>query len=183
MRIVLCVLRTILCLGVSAASAVGGPVTYRAVGDWAGANPSGPWSYMNAGGWGQALSIDTLYLNPDHGLPPFFTGPLPGLDSWSNGIGQPHWHGVVHNQTSTPYSWVTVVLPPDLLLLDPQDGATAVRFTSPQTGLYSVSGLFQTIDIYWLCARIRETANWRRLERFALLWDGWLQNSDPAPPI
>src|ERR1017187_5888886 len=147
-RIVRYVLRTIVCLGVVAVSAVGGPITYSAVSDWSGGNPSGPWSYMNASGWGQTFSIDTLYMNPMYGLPPFPHPPWPGLDSWNNGIGQPDYHGVVHNQTGTPYSWITMVLPPDLLELDPEDGATAVRFTSPQTGLYSISGLFQTIDIY-----------------------------------
>ena len=144
-------------------SAVGCLFPYSAVGDWTGTNPSGPWlgygsryqpwSYMNASGWGQPFSIDTFYMNPQWGYlspqqvppgfpPPWYWYPVdpyfphkPELSSWSNGIGQP---GVLY--TLGPLD--------TLLQLDAETGATAVRFTSPDTKTYLIQGLFQNIDNY-----------------------------------
>lgn len=148
-RILQCVLKALVCVGLVAVNAAGGPLTYSAAGDWTGSNPSGPWSYLGASGWGGTFSPLSVYANPYDGVAPYIPPtPWVGLDSWHNGISQPNWEGISHNQTTTPYSWVTMVLPPNLLQLDPESGAVAVRFTAPQSGLYSVSGLFQTVDIY-----------------------------------
>jgi hypothetical protein len=138
-------LRALVCFGVAAFSAAGASV-YSAVGDWTGSNPSGPWSYLGASGWGGTFSPLAVYYNPLHSTPPGTT--YPGLDAWNSGLPQPDWQGVTHNLTNSPISYITIVLPPDLLNVDPQAHATAVRWTSPQTGLYTVSGRFQTIDIY-----------------------------------
>jgi len=169
--IVPCVLRILVCLGVFAVSAVGCYMPFSAAGDWTGHNPSGPetgpwgmmyngkfrpWSYMNSSGWGQPFSIDTFYMNPQEGywspqqVPPGFPPwypvdrypwyPLdpyppyqPELSSWSNGIGQP---GVLYEPGPLGA----------FLQLDAETGATAVRFTSPETRLYAINGLFQDID-------------------------------------
>jgi hypothetical protein len=150
-KILRSVLKALVCVGVVAVNAAGGALTYSAVGDWTGNNPSGPWSYLGASGWGGTFSPLGVYANPFDGVAPYVPPtPWVGLDSWHNGISQPYWEGVVHNQTNNPYSWITMILPPNLLQLDPQSGAVAVRFTPSQSGLYSVSGLFQTVDIYSL---------------------------------
>ncbi len=45
-KIVPCVLRTLVCLGVLAGSAVGCYMPFSAAGDWTSLNPSGPWGTM-----------------------------------------------------------------------------------------------------------------------------------------
>jgi hypothetical protein len=40
----------------------------------------------------------------------------------------------------------TTFLPPDLLLIDPQNGSADIRWTAPATGFYNVSGRYQGID-------------------------------------
>src|ERR1035438_6398678 len=108
-KILRSVLKALVCVGVVAVNAAGGALTYSAVGDWTGNNPSGPWSYLGASGWGGTFSPLGVYANPYDGTTPYIPPtPYVGLDSWNNEISQPFWEGVTHNHTDSPYFWITM---------------------------------------------------------------------------
>ncbi len=101
-------------------------------------NPNGPWSYL---------------YNPDGSGPQLLTMPSSsadgdGYDVWWNGGAVPNRASVFHNTTGATADFgFTIVLPPDLLGIDPEAApAVVVRWTAPELGAYDISGLFQGID-------------------------------------
>ncbi len=112
---------------------------YDAVNDFSlSGNPNGAWSYgtLSSPTNGNFTSFATTATNVD------FSGEL----IWSNGGVWPNFSGVVKNDTNGTVNWLSNVLPPNLLLLNPETLSADERWTSPSSGTYDVSGLFQRID-------------------------------------
>jgi hypothetical protein len=109
--------------------------SYNAVTDFSlASNPNGAWSYLVSG---------TLLGNPTSNNPSFV-----GLDYWWNGQAIPNSSIVAWNSTGSTQTYSsTVVLPPNVLLLDVELNANVdVRFTAPATGAYSITGYFLGVD-------------------------------------
>jgi hypothetical protein len=103
-----------------------------------GNNPSGPWSYL----WSDTNTSPTQPL----------LGPFTNLDNqphelaWWNQSGYPDACALTANTGDTTLVFATIVQPPDLLRLDPQNHAAWLRFTASHADTYSVYGRFQIID-------------------------------------
>jgi len=64
-----------------------------------------------------------------------------------NGLEQPTLSIVTWNGTGETITYLTIVQPPGVVRMDPQESAgTIVRFTAPATTTYSVAGSFEGID-------------------------------------
>jgi hypothetical protein len=110
--------------------------TYNAVSDFTGLNPSGAWSYLWSTSVGASLSpLSTpLAINSqDSGV--------------YNGLSVPNSVRVDRNFGPGTTSFGTIVVPTNLLDIDPQGDVADVRWTAPATADYSVGGLFQGIDV------------------------------------
>jgi hypothetical protein len=110
--------------------------TFNPVNDWT-------WSYL---GYSpnlppSGLTVLTSYCDDGACFPS-----APKLACWTNGSNQPSFVQVCKNQGPGAATYDTVVQPPDLLRMDPEDGIVTVRFIVPATGVYSFSGRYQMID-------------------------------------
>jgi hypothetical protein len=113
---------------------------YDAVTDFSiASNPNGAWSYLYDTGTGPQLLTQAV---ANFGAP--------GVNTWSNGLGIPDSVHTFNNTTTSTVTLVgTVVLPPNLLGMDPEiQKADITRWTAPSAGTWSISGLFQAIDIF-----------------------------------
>jgi hypothetical protein len=103
-------------------------------------NPNGAWSYgmLSSTTGGTFTLYNTTMVNAE----------FPGSIEWNNGsTSVPNYSGVIKNTTSSTASWAGVnQLPPNLLAVAPENSSADVRWESPATGLYDVSGFFQRID-------------------------------------
>jgi hypothetical protein len=115
-----------------------GAQTYDAVSDFNGStNPSGAWSYLytpTVGGPGVPLTLATNLAGT--GIP-FF---------WDYS-GVPTSVLVARNPGPGTLTYETIVQPADLLEVDPESLVADIRWTAPLAGTYTVSGLFQGIDV------------------------------------
>ena len=112
--------------------------SFSAVGDFSlTSNPNGQWSYLYDSGTGPQLQTQTL-TNADGGT---------GVDGWQNGLAQPNRVVTVANTTSSTLSYASIVQPTSLLRMDPQSFTDLTRWTAPSAGTWTISGLFQGIDI------------------------------------
>jgi hypothetical protein len=112
-------------------------ITYDAVTDFSASNPSGAWSY-GTGTVGSSFVPFTQYGAADAGIT--------GLTGWSTGSGSPPYAGL--NTTGSTIVTGTVMLPTNVLDLHPGPATdTIVRWTAPAAGTYSISGLFELLDI------------------------------------
>ena len=114
--------------------------TYSAVNDFSlNGNPNGVWSYGSL----SAVTGGTFSLYTDTGTNQNFTG----SQNWYNGQGFPNTASVLRNTTTTMQTnGGSVVYFPNELEIDGESLTTDVRWTSPATGLYNVSGLFERTD-------------------------------------
>jgi hypothetical protein len=113
---------------------------YNAVADFSlSGNPNGQWSYFYDTGSGPQLMTQAIAS---------FDG-VAGVDAWFNGLNVPHASGTLKNTTaSTVTLRGTEVLPPNLLGMDAEINKSDItRWTAPSAGTWSISGLFQGIDI------------------------------------
>jgi hypothetical protein len=119
---------------------VKGGANYNAVTDFSlSGNPNGQWSYL---------------YDPGSG-PQLFTHPVvnyaePGVDAWWNGLSVPNSSATFKNTTGqTIYLYGGgVTLTPSMLCMDPVINKSDItRWTAPSAGTWSISGLFQGIDI------------------------------------
>jgi hypothetical protein len=111
---------------------------YDAVKDFSiSSNPNGAWSYLYDPGTGPQLLTQTAV---NYGAT--------GVDAWLNGLSGAQAAGTMKNTTaSTVTISGTVVLPPDLLNMDPVGNKSDItRWTAPSAGTWSISGLFQGVD-------------------------------------
>lgn len=112
---------------------------YDAVADFSiSANPNGQWSYLYDNGSGPQLLTQAV---ANYGAT--------GVDAWVNGLSGPQAAGTMKNTTnSTVTISGTVLLPPNLLNMDPVVNKSDItRWTAPSAGTWSISGLFQGVDI------------------------------------
>jgi hypothetical protein len=113
---------------------------YDAVADFSiAANPNGQWSYLYDNGSGPQLLTHAV---ANYGAT--------GVDAWVNGLSGPQAAGTMKNTTaSTVTISGTVLLPPNLLNMDPVNNKSNItRWTAPSAGTWSISGLFQGVDIF-----------------------------------
>jgi PEP-CTERM motif-containing protein len=108
---------------------------YDAVSNFTGTNPSGTWSYL----WGTSVGANLVPLEV-----PF--SPAPQDSGVDNGLAIPNMVRVTRNFGSGNASFATIIVPPNLLDIDPEGEVADVRWTAPTTADYSVSGLFQMTD-------------------------------------
>jgi hypothetical protein len=102
-------------------------------------NPNGRWSYLYDTGSGLRLLANAL-SNVDGEA---------GYNQWWDGENIPNSIAVSENSSSAtlvfpPFN--TIVDPPNLIALDPESGIVDCRWTAPESGTWSVTGLFQGID-------------------------------------
>jgi len=98
-------------------------------------NPNGVWSYLVNGG----LLADKFLMNGNRLLP-----------CWWNGRQLPNSGELCKNETDRTQVYVTtVVMPPGIIRLDPQDNkSVAVRWTAPAAGTFAIKGEFVGIDTF-----------------------------------
>jgi hypothetical protein len=58
----------------------------------------------------------------------------------------PNSVSIYNNTTGSTITNGTMVLPPNLLMMDPESYTAIVRWTAPSTGSWNISGLFQGND-------------------------------------
>ncbi len=75
------------------------------------------------------------------------TGGTNPLVYWWNGLSLPNSAHVTKNTSTTSQTFLTVIQPASVLNLDPQSESDIVRWTAPSAGDWSISGLFQGIDV------------------------------------
>ncbi len=121
-----------LLVGLNATAVLG--ATYSAVGDFSiAANPNGAWTYLYGG---TVLPDKSTSCNS-----------IAGLDCWYNNIAVPNSAAIEANDTGTTASFQTIVLPTNVLDLDPELNSNVdVRFTAATAGSYSIVGEFLGID-------------------------------------
>ena len=112
---------------------------YDAVNDFSLANnPNGVWSYGTlstvTGGTFTPFSLTGSDVN--------FTGE----QYWTNGAGIPNAAFVGKNNSGTTVTYGSATQPASELRLDGENLDGDLRFVSPATALYSVTGLFERID-------------------------------------
>lgn len=114
-------------------------VVYDAVNDFHGGVSTGTWSYGTGAG-GVSFMPMTAFSTTCEGAA--------GISCWQTPTPVDRVPLVAKNTTgSTQYIYSTVVQPADVLNVHPGPVSDAiVRFTAPTTGLYSLSGFFQTLD-------------------------------------
>ena len=113
---------------------------YDAVADFSiAANPNGQWSYLYDNGSGPQLLTHAV---ANYGAT--------GVDAWVNGLSGSQAAATMKNTTaSTVTISGTVLLPPNLLNMDPVINKSDItRWTAPSAGTWSISGLFQGVDIF-----------------------------------
>jgi hypothetical protein len=109
---------------------------FNPVTDWA-------WSYL-----GNSPSL------PQQGLTVLLTycndgvcfASAPAVECFTNGSTPPSSINVCKNEGPGTAYYQTIVQPPDLLRMDPENGTAVVRFTVPANGAYFVSGRYEIID-------------------------------------
>lgn len=111
---------------------VAGAQTWNAVPDFS-PDQSGQWTYGSSSSLGGIFTQMTAYSAS--------CGGNQNLQCWTIGS-FPDAQMVVHNSSGTGQG----IDPPDMLNVDPQNGYAVVRWTAPADGIFSVSGLFRSID-------------------------------------
>jgi len=113
---------------------------YDAVNDFSLAgNPNGAWSY----GALSSTSGGTFTLFKQKQTNSISSGDL----MWYNGASGTDFSGVHKNMKGAKVNWMTNRFPPNLLLFDSRRSLIAdVRWVSPVSGRYNVSGFFQRLD-------------------------------------
>jgi len=118
--------------------------TWDATRDFAPSNPNGAWSY----GYGATGTTFTLY--------PFYNGNCidiwgeEGLVCWT---AEEYEHAplVGFNTTGNWLNYITVVAPPDALVVHPapnwEPADSIVQWTAPATATYRISGFFEILDV------------------------------------
>ena len=111
---------------------------YDAVADFSiSSNPNGQWSYFYDNGSGPQLLPRTQ--TDAYGAT--------GLDAWWTGLSIPQYVKTAKNTTGSTVHVSTLVLPTNLLAMDPEEEKSdTTRWTAPTAGTWSISGLFQGID-------------------------------------
>lgn len=100
-------------------------------------NPNGTWSYL----YDQGLGLQPLPDSIQN------ANAATGLNEWWNGQSQPNSISVCQNTSGGTLTYsTTIVQPPNLLALDPEDHTVIVRWTAPESGTWTLTGLFQGID-------------------------------------
>lgn len=149
-------------------SASGGTI-YNPSTDWAGTNPSGVWSYLDRPQGGVEFTQLAYYNTGANIGSGAFAGTL--MDFWWNGASMPYSRGVAHNMSSVPQTGWTITVPPGMLSLDSEWGATSVRFTAPATSSYRVSGYFQHTDVVGYPVQV------------GILWNGAVNLMNQGPLV
>jgi len=113
--------------------------TYDAVSDFTiSANPNGQWSYLYDPGSGPQL-----LTHARHDVL------AQGVDSRWDGLFTPDSVNTFKNTTASTISFATIVLPTNLLGMDPQiQKSDITRWIAPSAGTWSISGLFRGIDLF-----------------------------------
>ncbi len=113
--------------------------TYNAVADFSlSGNPNGQWSYLYDTGSGPQLLTHVRH-----------NVLAQGVDSWWDGLFTPDSVNTFKNTTASTVSFATIVLPLNLLGMDPQvQKSDITRWTAPSAGMWSITGLFQGIDTF-----------------------------------
>ena len=96
-------------------------------------NPNGTWSYLYAQTAGAASILMTQATSGS-------------LSSWSNGQPQPGLQFIEKNTTTSTITSGTLVLPTNLLDMDPESGAADTEWTAPSSGVFTITGSFQGVD-------------------------------------
>lgn len=108
---------------------------YDAINDFTtAANPNGQWSYLNT------IGSTTSLLNTPSQI-------VTGLPVWYNNLPYPNAVVVGRNTTTGNLSYLSIVSPPDLLVMDPEAGSATARWTAPGTGDWAITGRFEAIDV------------------------------------
>lgn len=129
----------ILVVSLSAQSTALAGDVYDAVTDFSiSSNPNGAWSYLYNNDSGPQL-----LTNSGTGI-----AGTQGVIYWSNGINIPNNVAVFQNTTSSTVTIEnSIILPTNLLGMGPELGSDITRWTAPTEGTWSISGLFQGIDL------------------------------------
>jgi hypothetical protein len=114
-------------------------VIYDAVNDFHGGVATGTWSYGTGTG-GLSFTPMTVFSTACEGAA--------GISCWQTPTPVDRVPLVAKNMTgSTVFIYNTVVQPTDVLNVHPGPVSDAiVRFTAPTSGLYSLTGFFETLD-------------------------------------
>jgi hypothetical protein len=113
----------------------------------AGFNPVKDWAWLYLGNtpsippYGPALTVLSTYCDNGACFPS-----APQVACYTNNSTPPSSINVCKNQGHEVAAYQTIVQPPDLLRMDPENGTVTARFTVPASGLYLISGRFEMID-------------------------------------
>lgn len=110
--------------------------TFNPVTDWV-------WSYLGNSPSIPQPGLTVLSTYCDNGA---CFASAPQVSCFTNDSTPPSSINVCKNQGPGTASYQTIVQPPDLLRMDPEDGTVAARFTVPANGLYFISGRYEMID-------------------------------------
>lgn len=110
--------------------------TFNPVNDWA-------WSFL---GNSPALPQQGLTVLSTYCGGGACYASAPKVVCFTNGSTPPSSIDVCKNEGPGTASYQTILQPPDLLRMDPEDGTVTVRFTAPANGVYFVNGRYQIID-------------------------------------
>jgi hypothetical protein len=120
----------------SASGATAAARTYSAVAQFCNKfNPYHAWSYTVGG----AILTQQTNISTDNGR----------FEAWWNGHSIPTSAIVGVNRTTKTLSFYTIELPPGYIILDPEyETDSAVEWTAPTTGTFTVAGEFLGIDTH-----------------------------------
>ena len=122
--------------------ALGGPMANAAniVSDFSStSNPNGVWSYY----YGTSPTTQTAYTASQG----YSACPNTGISCWYNGGNIPDALTIQQNSTGSTRTYLSIVIPNDTVLLDPEEYSVAVIFTAPTSTTYNIDGSFFGIDM------------------------------------
>lgn len=103
-------------------------------------NPAGPWSYY----YGTSATTQTLYTSSQG----YASCPSVGLPCWVTSNPQPDFLQIVQNTSGSAVSqWGSVILPNNMIRLDPEQYTVSIVYTAASSGVYNVAGNFLGIDV------------------------------------
>ncbi len=102
-------------------------------------NPHAPWAYQGGADLSSEAPLPTKFNAACFNQ-------FPHTACWWSGGGIPTSRSVFKNLSRSSIHWLTIVLPPDHLGMDPENGAVSVQWTAPAAGNYRITGNFLGID-------------------------------------
>lgn len=103
-------------------------------------NPNGPWSYY----YGTSATTQTLYTTSQG----YASCPAVGLPCWVTSDSPPNYLQIVQNVSGSSVPQLgSVILPNDMVRLDPEQYSVSIVYTAATSDVYNVAGDFLGIDV------------------------------------